>query len=650
MRRGLWKVAMLAVPGLFLWSGVTSAQEILNYALGKPVTTSLGEANASKITDGQIPNRQWRCPKAGLEQWVEIDLTAEFEIHAAHIYFDMENMMPLANWTLQYSDRGTWRDIPGTQVVRNYNSRVEQRFATPVSTDRIRLLTKNSEAFGIAEIQLWGSDVPQMPYGVSLQEEPPYEARQHWVCVNQVAYNRDAPKFFTVPTAKSDLRFQLVEQASGKRRFSGRLHRGKGDFSAFRPEDDSVEYCIVVRGDGLEEGRSYPFRIAPRAIQQASYEPAVLFMNDVRSLVGTHPSCYGGTPWRDGTYYTYELPSMVLLYLSDKRYFDGMEVTQSWARDRARLLSPDFRKTKDPNDRDALTTLEGYYTLLPKPVREDVPDLIQDIRFAAGWYLLDPITYDPSGDPVGERMHAQTIEQFAYFLYAYPAMSEYVSREFYDLILQATLRWWSRAGLFQVIERVGSGKGRECPGHSIMPNLLMYEVAKREGVSDPERFFRAAYDQTVWILEHADWNNPQFTKGQRMSEHKLVTGLAHFQLNYADRAPKGLSAKLEALAERYAALSDNMWDFRRFDLQENWTIPGFNECGNVAGFPACALSLAMCLEPGPLKERMVELAYSHFDNLYGRNPLNAHAASHPETFIGVERGFPYKKLFKFIYN
>jgi hypothetical protein len=39
----------------------------------------------------------------------------------------------------------------------------------------------------------------------------------------------------------------------------------------------------------------------------------------------------------------------------------------------------------------------------------------------------------------------------------------------------------------------------------------------------------------------------------------------------------------------------------------------------------------------------VELAYAHFDNLYGRNPLNSHAANHSEmSFIGVDNGFPYK--------
>ena len=128
-----------------------------------------------------------------------------------------------------------------------------------------------------------------------------------------------------------------------------------------------------------------------------------------------------------------------------------MPVTLNWERDSAKVLSPDFKKTTDPNDRDAQTTLENYYTLLEKPKSMDVPDLVQDIRFAVGWYLLDPINLEAENDPAGEKMHAQTIEQFAYFLYAYPAMKEYISHDFYKKVLDATMRWWNRAGLFDVI-------------------------------------------------------------------------------------------------------------------------------------------------------------------------------------------------------
>ena len=621
-----------------------SGQDYLNYASGKHVTTSLGDNNASKITDGLLSGSVWMCYPIGAEQWVEIDLGALSKIFGAHIYFYAGNYTPLHNWKLQYHKDGKWLDIPGTENNRNYSARVEQRFTEPVETEKVRLITKNTMDFGISEIQLWGNDIPKMPYGVEEEAPKPYIADNHWVCVNQVAYNTNAPKGFTVPTAKDNMRFYVVEKETGKKCFSGKLKNGKGDFSKLRPEQDGKEYYIEVHDAKMGDAVSFPFVIGDRAIQKMSYKPALAFMNDVRSLVGTHPSCWGGTPWRDGTYYSYEMPSMILLYLTDKAFIDNVPVTLNWERDSAKVLSPDFKKTTDPNDRDAQTTLENYYTLLEKPKSMDVPDLVQDIRFAVGWYLLDPINLEAENDPAGEKMHAQTIEQFAYFLYAYPAMKEYISHDFYKKVLDATMRWWNRAGLFDVITTVGTGKGRECPGHSIMPNLFMYEVAKREHLDNPERFLDAARNQTAWIIEQADWSDPKYTKGQRMSEHKLVTGLTHYYLNYLEYAPDGLYEKLVELAENYVSLSDNMWDFRRFDLTDNWTIPGFNECGNVAGFPACALSLAMCLDNRPdLKDRLVELAYAHFDNLYGRNPLNAHTASNPDNgFEGVERGFPYR--------
>lgn len=619
------------------------AQDFFNFALGKPVNTSVNSENAKKITDGLTPNKQWRCSATGRTQWIEIDMTASFEVYAAHIYFDTSNIMPLLSWKLQYLRNGIWTDVPNAVVENNYNGMVEQKFTEPVETTKIRLITNNTEIFGVDEIQLWGKDIPKLPYGINLRKELPFVADRHWVCVNQIAYNIDAPKLFTVPTAKSDLRFYVIEKETGKECYSGRLRKRKGDFSEFRPKYDGKEYYIKVKDNNLGDGISFPFIIGHRAIQKMSYEPAVAFMNDARSIVGSHPSSYGGTPWRDGAYYTYEMPSMVLLYLSDKKYFDSIPVTLNWEKDSAKVLSPDFKKTKDPNDRDALTTAENYYTLLGKPNRMDVPDIIQNIRFTAGWYLLDPITHDPSGDPAGEKMHAQTVEQFAYMLFAYPYMKEYISYDFYKKILDAALRWWRRVGLFDVITTVGTGKGRECPGHSIMPNLMMYEVAKREKLDLAERFIDAAYNQTKWIMDNADWSIPKFTKGQRMSEHKLVTGLTYFFINYKEKTPEGLYDRLVELAENYITLSDNMWDFRRFDLTNNWTIPGFNECGNVAGFPACALSLAMCIEDGKLRNSLVKLAYSHFDNLYGRNPLNAHATNRPELgFVGVDKAFPYK--------
>ena len=73
----------------------------------------------------------------------------------------------------------------------------------------------------------------------------------------------------------------------------------------------------------------------------------------------------------------------------------------------------------------------------------------------------------------------------------------------------------------------------------------------------------------------------------------------------------------------------------------------WNEPGNVGGFPYLAWSVGSVLGemPGDSTriERLDTLAVSHFDNLWGRNPLGKHTAWRgPQDFMGVERGWPIK--------
>ena len=633
---------LITILLLIAFSMVTKAQDYFNYAAGKPVITSWDSKSAMRITDGYITT------VGGVrliqdEQFIEIDLTAEFLIGGAHLFLDTRNIMPLDNFVFQYRKDEQWIDIPGAAFTNNYKTRIRIVFDSQLSTSAIRMTFNSSGKFGIAELQIWGEKVPGIPYGVDIEDAKPFEAEKHWICVNQVAYNLDAPKFFTVPTAKSNLIFEIIEEESGKVVFKGRLINKKGDFSDFNPKEPlRSEYSIRLSGDGLPDAESFPFRIGNHAIQEMAYQSAVDFMNDSRSMVGTHSSAYGGSPWRDGTYYTYEVPSMVMLYLSNPEIFEKMEVTMDWEKEKDLVFADNFQPTKEPNDRYALETVRRYYTEIPRP-KSNAPDLLQCIQYGIGWFLLQPVTADPSGDPEGWKMHGQTIEQFAYFLYAYPKFEQYIEKSLYNRVLDSTLIWWDKAGLFDLITKVGGGKGRHCPGHSILPNLLMYEVAKRERLSVTSKFLMAAQNMTRWIIDEADWNDPRFMKGQRMSEQKLVTGLSLFQLNYPNEVPGGLKQKLEEWAEVVVTHSHNMWDFRRFDMDENWTLPGFNEAGNIIGFPACALGVAMTLQEGKLKERLVALGYSHFDNMYGRNPLNAHCANHADLgLMGVDSGWPYR--------
>jgi hypothetical protein len=199
--------------------------------------------------------------------------------------------------------------------------------------------------------------------------------------------------------------------------------------------------------------------------------------------------------------------------------------------------------------------------------------------------------------------------------------------------------------LFAVKTYVGSNKGEYPPGHSLMPNLLMYMVAERDGLPRAERYFQAAYDQAEWIIDALYWEDPLTTKGQRMSEHITMTGLAAFQQMVPERAPEGLEEKIREWVAIMIRRSDNMWDFRKLTDGGQWTPSGeqrtmWNEPGNVVGFPAAVLAARPFVEDRAARERLTELVWSHFDNAFGRNPTGRHFSyDAPREIEGVEFGW-----------
>lgn len=462
------------------------------------------------------------------------------------------------------------------------------------------------------------------------------------VSVNQSGYNLDWPKRFTAPLSSDGTAFRITEQGKTKILFTGEIDKGIGDFSSFNPIKTGAQYVIKVSDGNLKTTESYPFSIAKFWLEGTLMQSALDFMIDDRSIIGTHPSAYGGSPWRDGTYYSFEVPSMVLQYLSDPEFYEHPPVQIDYYKDKAKVLSPDFKYKMEPQGQTALQTARKYYTNIDAPVGTKVPDIIQMIHWGVGYYITNPVTRDPSGgDTEGRKLHPQTLEQFAYFLYGYPYYKKYFTPEFYQAAKELATKQWDYTGLFDVITTIGSGKGRQAPGHSIMPNLLMYEVALRDGDKDADRYFDAAYKQTEWVIKYLDFKDPKTTKGQRMSEHKLMPALVYFLQHYPNKAPAKLKEKIEQWADVAISRSNNMWDFRRYDMDSNWTIPDFSETGNITGLPGIALSAASMVDDPQKKERLQEIAAAAIDDLFGRNPQNACSASHKDLgFSGLEKSWP----------
>jgi len=485
---------------------------------------------------------------------------------------------------------------------------------------------------------------------------------RHIVALNQVGFLRDGPKRFTAPLSDDGVRF-LVREADGSRAlFKGRVEGHIGDFSAFRPEDSTRTFVVVLSGGGLKEGVSDPFVIRTNLWQDHFWQSAVDFLIDTRSVVGTHPSAWGGCPWRDGTYYDAILPSLVLLFLSDPGRIEAMPKQIDWEADKARVLSDDFRfDAANPCSKGVMEAVRRYYDEIEPPA-PDAPDVVKLLHWGAGYYCVNPATRDPSNDPLGRRIHAQTLEQVAYVVWAWPALKRWLPESFHARCRDLCFKHWEASGALtipdlwrmksyhrtvggKVRNPVGGSlhpyKGRHAPGHSIVPNLLMCEVARREKRDDSDKYLQGAKTQAAWLIKNLDWNDPRSTKGHRMSEHRTVPNMVWFLQRYPEAAPAGLRASIEEWARIAVGRSENLWDFRRYDLDSNWTIPKLNDVGNWVGFPAIATAASWVVEDAARRERLRTLAVSHADVVFGRNPRLAAAPHHPEMgFPDIERGWP----------
>lgn len=85
--------------------------------------------------------------------------------------------------------------------------------------------------------------------------------------------------------------------------------------------------------------------------------------------------------------------------------------------------------------------------------------------------------------------------------------------------------------------------------------------------------------------------------------------------------------------------SENLWDFRKYSADE-WTPPGWNETGNILGFPAAVFAANGILEDKALINDMEMLAWSHIENAFGRNPTGRQFSyKGPEEVEGVDLGW-----------
>jgi hypothetical protein len=569
------------------------------------VSSTQKQSSANAAIDGDM-NTFWSSEAEDRAAWVTVRLPGATELTRISIQFGPERK-PNSKFHLQYLLNGEWRIVE--TVENNTSVNVDIELKKELLTDRIRLAAADQQPMQVIDFGLYGQVYVDT---VDLAAKP--------VLVNQSGYNLHRPKRFSAPEIKDHTPFVISEVGSEKVLYEGVILGGKGDFSGFDPRSP-VEYTVKAAGE-----ESFPFRIGPNWLERVSYRSMLDFMVGARHYVGNVPDIRPiSFEWRDGDFFNWAMQSLVAMYLSNPEAYERMEVTSKYV----------------PNEsfpeqyRGYWGELDGY--------GPETPDIIQLIHWDADV-------------KVSKRLdHEMQKAELAHFLYAWPYLKKWLPQQNFDAVYAYATSVWEKAevskhslsqydlspehNLLALKTQLGTTKGEMPPGFSVIPNLMMYEVALREGAPDAEKYFKAAYKQMEWMIENLDWQDPMTTKGQRMSEHMTMRAFAYFHTQFPDRRPEGIKEKVHEWAKIAISRSDNMWDFRKYD-EDEWTPPGWNETGNILGFPAAAFAAMTVLEDSALIEQMEILAWSNFENAFGRNPTGRHFSyKGPEEVEGVDLGW-----------
>lgn len=619
MKSALMRHLVLTI-GLSL---AASAADSLKVQSAK-ASSSMAKYPAANAIDGKVSDdSRWVSEASEQPAWLELDLGQRRKLAGIHFFSGFGDKDVVASFKVQFQSGGEWKDIPSAVISGNTSSAVAVPFDQTVSvdTDKLRLwITMPSKGSArVKELVVWPSEVGDLPKIAGGTQAGASQSTIVPLYLNQSGFNLSKPKRFTAPTLADGTKFIVRPAKGGSALAQGTLKDHIGDFTSFDPEGADE---FVVEAGGLV---SVPFRIGQWWLERVSYQGAVDFMIDSRHYVGNDTQvCRGSFGWRDDHHFGWELHTLVLQYLSNPSAYERMPR-------QVRYVKP-----SDPKLWGAL-----------EPPAQNAPDLVRLIHWGA-----DVIVTQKLG-------HEHLKAQLAYFLYAWPALEAWLPAQNYKVVRDYAFATWAAPesdrtypydesvdhNLLALKTKIGTTKGCLPPGFSVQPNLMMFEVAKREKRPDVDLYFEAASKQAVWMIANLDWNDPLTTKGQRMSEFLTITGLSHFLKEYPDRAPKGLAGKINDWAKVVIRRSDNLWDFRKLDDKDKWTPMGekpqmWNEPGNVVGLPSSILAAEPFITDAKTKQRLEELVWSHFDNMFGRNPVGRHFSyDAPREVEGVEYGW-----------
>jgi hypothetical protein len=262
---------------IFVASGVAFSEPARNIASSKSVNASSarGAYTAEKAVDGLFSNEsRWLSDDSNGPHILEIDLGKKVDIGCIQVITGWVNYgkwtSEVKNFKIQLHKGNQWEDDARAQKADNNSSGVEFLFAEAIEADRIRFVSTDKGPVRVAEIRVfqWGQAYPEV------FEIAKKVFTEHPVFVNLSGYSLDWPKRFTAPLAQEKSSFVITKKDSKKVLYRGKIDKGLGDFSDFKPKHRGVEYVITVSGGQLKTGTSDPFQIEPGWMQKVMLEPA----------------------------------------------------------------------------------------------------------------------------------------------------------------------------------------------------------------------------------------------------------------------------------------------------------------------------------------------------------------------------------------
>ncbi len=611
MRKKLIKELVKFLMGVnlcLLFPTVSQAQKNNLSLMGKSIASFEDFANPSEFAHDGNDQTAWISNDSIELKWLKLVLLGATNIREVNLSMETIDRDPIQSFSMQTYLNGIWSDF----FTIDDNSKIQRAITLEKSilTDRIRLAINDKSAVKVSEFEIYGNEYVDTTV-----------AEVKRILVNQSGYNLYKLKRFTAPEINDGTLFAIKNLKTNEVVFRGCISNHIGDFSEFNPHS-SDEFIVAI--DTLS---SYPFKIAPYLLERISYRNMVDFMDGARHYTGSTKKIQNHSwAWRDGDFYNWSMQSLVAQYLSNPEAYKRM----------------DSKITYVSNDTFP-EEYQGKWGAL-EPYDEDAPDIVKLIHWDADVKISQNLE------------HEMQKAELAHFLYAYPYLKEWLPQQNFDRVYEYVQMKWEKEGvakasttnydrsenhdLLRLKTKLGTTKGEMPPGYSVVPNLMMYEVAKREGEKNSRKYFDAAFRQMEWMIKNLDWENPMVTKGQRMSEHMTMRSFAYFHHQFPHEAPEGLAQKVSDWAKVAVRRSKNLWDFRKFTDNDDWIPAGWNETGNVLGLPACALAAKSVLADESLREEMDRIVWSHFDNAFGRNPTGRHFSHDgPEQIEGVDLGW-----------